>query len=157
MSRLTEFRCPECNEAFSHRDGCSFLEPIAYEGVRISADSHGGTRPERAVVERVNAKGERSPLTHYAHHSPDGFEWGYGGSGPSDLALALLADALGPEPDTVRIWKGAQVGRRAWHLHQPFRDAYVAGFGESWRMTNIEIREWAAAYEKQGRAEGRIY
>lgn len=24
------------------------------------------------------------------HHSPDGYEWGYGGSGPSDLALNLL-------------------------------------------------------------------
>lgn len=23
-------------------------------------------------------------------HSPDGYEWGYGGSGPSDLALNLL-------------------------------------------------------------------
>src|SRR6185437_10265213 len=28
------------------------------------------------------------------NHSPDGFAWGYGGSGPSQLALALLADAL---------------------------------------------------------------
>src|SRR5262245_1194599 len=26
-------------------------------------------------------------------HSPTGFEWGYGGSGPAQLALALLADA----------------------------------------------------------------
>jgi len=24
-------------------------------------------------------------------HSPDGFEWGYGGSGPAQLALAILA------------------------------------------------------------------
>lgn len=27
------------------------------------------------------------------NHSPDGFEWGYGGSGPAQLALAILADA----------------------------------------------------------------
>ena len=26
------------------------------------------------------------------NHSPTGFEWGYGGSGPSQLSLALLAD-----------------------------------------------------------------
>lgn len=25
-------------------------------------------------------------------HSPDGFAWGYGGSGPAQLALALLLD-----------------------------------------------------------------
>jgi len=29
------------------------------------------------------------------NHSPDGFEWGYAGSGPSQLALAILADYLG--------------------------------------------------------------
>jgi Family of unknown function (DUF6166) len=29
------------------------------------------------------------------NHSPTGFGWGYGGSGPAQLAVALLADALG--------------------------------------------------------------
>jgi hypothetical protein len=29
------------------------------------------------------------------NHSPAGFEWGYGGSGPAQLALAILADATG--------------------------------------------------------------
>lgn len=28
-------------------------------------------------------------------HSPSGFEWGYGGSGPHQLALALLVNATG--------------------------------------------------------------
>ena len=28
------------------------------------------------------------------NHSPDGFEWGYHGSGPAQLALAILADYL---------------------------------------------------------------
>lgn len=30
-----------------------------------------------------------------ANHSPTGFEWGYGGSGPAQLALALIVDATG--------------------------------------------------------------
>lgn len=29
------------------------------------------------------------------NHSPDGFEWGYNGSGPSQLALAILAYEYG--------------------------------------------------------------
>ena len=29
------------------------------------------------------------------NHSPTGFSWGYGGSGPAQLALAILADATG--------------------------------------------------------------
>ncbi len=29
------------------------------------------------------------------NHSPDGFNWGYAGSGPAQLALAILLEALG--------------------------------------------------------------
>lgn len=29
------------------------------------------------------------------NHSPDGFNWGYGGSGPSQLALAIVLEITG--------------------------------------------------------------
>jgi hypothetical protein len=29
------------------------------------------------------------------NHSPDGFEWGYGGSGPAQLALAIMLELTG--------------------------------------------------------------
>lgn len=29
------------------------------------------------------------------NHSPDGFNWGYGGSGPSQLALAIVLELTG--------------------------------------------------------------
>lgn len=35
------------------------------------------------------------PRLDLRNHSPTGFAWGYGGSGPAQLALALLADATG--------------------------------------------------------------
>lgn len=35
------------------------------------------------------------PLRHVVKHSPSGYTWGYAGSGPADLALSLLTDALG--------------------------------------------------------------
>jgi len=31
------------------------------------------------------------------NHSPDGFQWGYSGSGPAQLALALCVNAVGKE------------------------------------------------------------
>ena len=63
------------------------------------------------------------------NHSPDGFNWGYHGSGPAQLALALLIDVY-PATDTcVR-------------LHQDFKRAYVATWGDSWTITDIEIRDW---------------
>lgn len=37
------------------------------------------------------------PLEHRPRHSPSGFSWGYGGSGPADLARCLLLNAL-PDP-----------------------------------------------------------
>lgn len=60
-------------------------------------------------------------------HSPDGFEWGYGGSGPSQLALALCADALGDD-------------RRALGLYQHFKWQHVAKFPQAgWRLTEEQI------------------
>lgn len=45
------------------------------------------------------------PLPHLLRHSPDGFEYGYGGSGPSDLARSIVGDLLGekdPKPSLYR-------------------------------------------------------
>lgn len=67
--------------------------------------------------------GRRRALRHVVHHSPTGFEWGYGGSGPADLALSILTDAAG-EP-TARTWYQAfkwdvvaQLDREAWELRE---------------------------------------
>lgn len=38
-------------------------------------------------------------------HSPDGFEWGYGGSGPAQLALALAADVLGDDDAALGVYQ----------------------------------------------------
>ena len=56
-------------------------------------------------------------------------EWGYAGSGPAQLALALLADAIGDD--------------EALDYHQKFKKKVVAGFErEKWRLTQVEIRSW---------------
>ncbi len=64
-------------------------------------------------------------------HSPAGFEFGYSGSGPAQLSLAVLADAIGPE--------------RAIDLYQKFKAAFVAkASGDEFRVTLEQVREWAA-------------
>jgi hypothetical protein len=63
-----------------------------------------GTRhPYGCVVEVVAGESRKllNPRFDLRRHSPDGFEWGYGGSGPSQLALALCADAL--EDDALAL------------------------------------------------------
>jgi len=44
----------------------------------------------------------------YVMHSPTGFEWGYGGSGPADLALNMVQYVL-----ENNQWQGERV-RRGW-------------------------------------------
>jgi hypothetical protein len=63
------------------------------------------------------------------NHSPTGFEWGYGGSGPAQLALALLADALGDDQLALR-------------LHQPFKWRVIAKLERDadWKMTGDAVR-----------------
>lgn len=55
----------------------------------------------------VNGGGTERPLRHRVRHSPTGFAWGYGGSGPSDLARSILWDALGfaPAPSLYQEFK----------------------------------------------------
>ncbi len=44
------------------------------------------------TVDESNAVSKLDPRLDLRNHSPTGFEWGYGGSGPAQLALAILAD-----------------------------------------------------------------
>jgi hypothetical protein len=46
------------------------------------------------------------------HHSPDGYEWGYGGSGPADFAWNILA--MFTDKDTAQ------------KLHQEFKWKFIA-------------------------------
>jgi hypothetical protein len=69
------------------------------------------------------------------NHSPSGFEWGYAGSGPAQLALALLADFFGDD-ETAIEW------------HHDFKSAVVAGLPYAgWTLTEEEIRDTITAFE----------
>ena len=76
-----------------------------------------------------------APSLAIRRHSPTGFEWGYAGSGPAQLALALLLHATGD----------AELSER---LYQRFKGRYVAGWRRSdWQITADEIRAWVADVE----------
>jgi hypothetical protein len=45
-------------------------------------------------------------LRHIKHHSPTGLEYGYGGSGPADMALSILCDFFGQSPTKTHIYRG---------------------------------------------------
>jgi hypothetical protein len=66
-------------------------------------------------------------------HSPDGFQWGYAGSGPAQLALALLCHAT--KNDLIAL-----------HLYQRFKQDHVSRWsGESWSIRAQTIIGWVLA------------
>jgi len=64
--------------------------------------------------------------------SRNGFEWGYEGAEPAQLAFALLADHWGDEG-------------QALHHAQAFMRDVVANFGNEWEMTGADIDAALAA------------
>ena len=85
-----------------------------------------GRRQGYAVI--VTVDGQRlNPRFDLWNHSPTGFEWGYCGSGPAQLALALLADHCGDD-------------ERALNFYQRFKWAVVAGLSRrGWTLTGEDI------------------
>ncbi len=67
------------------------------------------------------------------NHSPDGFNWGYAGSGPSQLALAILLDhGLSP--------------RLAEALHQGFKRQFIESAPlEGFSITDLDVDAFVSA------------
>ncbi|MHB1826781.1 MAG: DUF6166 domain-containing protein [Steroidobacteraceae bacterium] len=94
----------------------------------------------------------QASVAHLAHHSPSGFECGYGGSGPADLALSILAAFVPARADgpTERLYKGARCSRFAWMHHQRFKWDLIATLPkEGGVLSAADIREWIAAREAE--------
>ena len=107
-----------------------------YRGIRT---------PERCLVEvyigidghfEVDTYHELDPRLDLRNHSPTGFEWGYGGSGPAQLALAILADHLNVPKAKEGSWVPFQ------HYQQFKFDVISKLPKDEWTITSDEIERW---------------
>lgn len=64
----------------------------------LTSKIYKGKRIGGEAIVTVEKDGRDVPLKHVVRHSPTGFSWGFGGSGPADLSLSILTDFLGVEP-----------------------------------------------------------
>src|SRR6266699_893682 len=102
--------------------------------------TYEGRREGHAVLVTVNSH-PLNPRLDLWNHSPDGFEWGYGGSGPAQLALALLADHLDDNQEALNLYQRfkwavvAGLPRRCWSLTSPEIDAALQSI-RSQEVTN---------------------
>jgi hypothetical protein len=85
-----------------------------------------GWREGHAVIVTVDGRSLNPRLDLY-NHSPTGFEWGYCGSGPAQLALAILADHLADD-------------RQALDVYQRFKWAVVMKLPKTrWMLNSLVI------------------
>lgn len=66
------------------------------------------------------------------NHSPDGFNWGYSGSGPAQAALAILLDCLDKNLAVL--------------LYQKFKFNFVAGWNDKFSISEEDIKNWINDY-----------
>jgi hypothetical protein len=86
-----------------------------------------GTTFVSVLDEQTRCVSALDPGFRFVNHSPNGFDWGYTGSGPAQLAFALLLDhcgALGP----------------ALLFYQDFKEREIATLNtDRWEMTSGEV------------------
>lgn len=114
--------CPECGRA---DPAGTRTEPI-----RIFGDRRNG----ETIVYITYGDGSSAPLAiqhgdKNAPHSPTGFAWGYGGSGPATLAESILSELA-----------GRPVGPS---IYQSFKFEVIAPITtDTWELTGDEIVAW---------------
>lgn len=107
-----------------------------YEITRVRLRSDVGTHV-RCL--HFDPDGKVTQVPHLVRHSPDGFEFGYSGSGAADLARSIVGREMGLEDPPPVIYQG-------------FNQAFIApleGDGPHW-LDAHEVREWIA--ERRGDA-----
>jgi hypothetical protein len=78
-----------------------------------------------------------------ARHSPDGFQWGYNGSGPAELARALLISCLSGDPLS-----------RHPRCYQAFKADVIARLPQrDFALLSTDVEAWYAAWAAEQGAE----
>lgn len=106
---------------------------MLYKAILVDKGSEEGICPLVTVH-----KDENDPigkkLKHINIHSPGGFSWGYQGSGPSDLSIAILAHHFGERERQVQAYYNRKLaaykgkGSIALEYHQEFKRLTVANW-----------------------------
>ena len=106
----------------------NFTANIEGETVNLEAVVFGVTEPDEfEVCQEIPLDWRNNEV----NHSPTGLEWGYGGSGPAQLAWCLLREVGLTKPQTQS-------------LYQLFKAEVIATFSHTagFDLTREQILEW---------------
>lgn len=88
---------------------------------------HGNAKTREVYIDGKRLDPTASQAVY--NHSPDGFSWGYRGSGPAQLALAILLDVTD--------------AKRALELYQLFKEDIIAILDTEHDFTiNLDVQKW---------------
>jgi len=94
---------------------------------------YAGHHKAHGVIVTVTRSGRTErldPCSDLRNNSPSGFAWGYNGSGPAQLALAILTDYFGARPGGRAL---------AEALYEPFKFTVIAVLPDRWEMNFEEV------------------
>jgi hypothetical protein len=115
-----------------------------------SVERHADARIDGVTCWRASDGTARSSIPQrHVHYAPTGFDWGFGGSGPADLALNVLALflPLAPEATSVALRDGSSVSEPTWALHQAFKYDLIASLPRSGgHITAKMIEDWITTH-----------
>ncbi len=97
--------------------------------------SYSGKKQEIGNCEvYVKVQDSKVKLKHIIKHSLDGFQWGYMGSGPADLALSIITD----------FCERSHFGDKDFpkRVYQDFKKDFLIDMGEELNITSEDISEW---------------
>ena len=132
--------CPKCGARLNGQAGGamrSLWKCVGCGGIRnMGAVYWGSMALERTPLGGFRVKVDNmelspEPSQALVNHSPNGFNWGYGGSGPAQLALALLLDSVGEQ--------------QALELYHQFKEEVVAQLPSEFYLSRQEIVKWVKA------------
>jgi hypothetical protein len=114
-----------------------------YRGLRVGA---AGVTVRVGCVVEYKFENEALPLRlDLAPYSPEGFDWGYRGRGPQQLAVAILAHA---SDDPAPVARAAIVQAADLFL----ADVIARLPDLAWRLRRGLVQDWAAAQCSSERA-----
>jgi len=107
-----------------------------------------GRQSDGSVVATINIECEGAiqpfPLHHFVLHSPTGFEMGWNGSGPADLAYSILIHWFLSYKFSLE-----EAQEEAQAHHQEFKRAFVAKERDHLVISDSDIEKWWIGQEEK--------
>ena len=128
-----------CFGDFAGGPGCERACGLAFVGYSVwrrEGNGDGNSSDQQVFVIRNGEVRSLSPRHDLRNHSPYGFSWGYLGSGPSQLSLAMLMEVL---QDWTRVQR----------IYQAFKERLIAQIPQhvNWTADGADVYALARQIE----------